>query len=625
MQENILYLRRIIVRYKSIFIAAIFISSLIFGSFIGTVEAADEDIAQQYAPIFYFEQEETFFPVDVSYHIDNSNLYLIGDEQPIDTAPSAESISVNTSDGYYLDNQKGAIDDDGIINDYKSSKMGSYTVYAHVVDTGGLTIIQYWMFYAFNLGTMNQHEGDWEMVQVVLSDDTPTQVMYSQHHSGQKATWSQVEKSGNHIKVYVSRGSHANYLRSYSGVVGIANDIVGENGKRLTSSDYDLVMMESQPWLDFAGRWGWVGTTEEDAQVASLLGQSGPPGPMFRENGDMWDDPIGWGNNLMQADNNIFLLEMILYNFVTIFIVISIVTVCVLLFRIYRRHKKTGLGPRIISMFYIDGLNLKSIGNILCIVGIIIAFISLFNPWYTVSTDIQVTGFETEGMADMLTIDGINGIQIQVPGLTGPMPMGSFMVPFSLLIGISLVFLIIASVGIVHSKKLGKKYLARGARLMVPVLLIIIVIMSLGMIPFESMVDTGDAAVDISGIIGAISSSPSGGQQIMTIPEVNEQIELQWGFGLGGILLLISGVILVISGGLEVFANTEFYAVKTEGVTKTKKTKKERKKNLEENPVEEILKEKEEAVEKPKEEKKEKNIESPKPEDFEEKNKNNFI
>ena len=361
------------------------------------------------------------------------------------------------------------------------------------------------MFYAFNPGTMNQHEGDWEMVQVVLSDGTPTQVMYSQHHSGQKATWDQVEKNGNHIKVYVSRGSHANYLRSYSGVVGIASDIVGENGKRLTSSDYDLVMMESQPWLDFAGRWGWVGATEEDAEASFLLGQAGPPGPMYRENGVMWNDPIGWGNNLMQADNNIFLLELILYNFVTLFIVISIVTICVLLFRIYRRHKKTGLGPRIISMLYIDGLNLKSIGNILCIVGIIIAFISLINPWYTVSTDIGVTGYETDGIVDMLTIDGINGIQIQVPGLTGPMPMGSFMVPFSLLIGISLVFLVIASIGIAHSKKLGKKYLARGARLMVPVLLIIIVIMSLGMIPFESMVNTGDAAVDISEIIGAIS------------------------------------------------------------------------------------------------------------------------
>jgi hypothetical protein len=487
--------------------------------------------------------------------------------------------------GYlYFDNEMGTVVDDGIINDYKSENLG-YTVYANVVEAGGSTVIQYWMFYAFNPGTMNQHEGDWEMVQVVLSGGTPTQVMYSQHHSGQKATWDQVEKNGDHIKVYVSRGSHANYLRSYSGVVGIANDIVGNNGKILALEDYgDPIMLESQPWLDFAGRWGWVGATEEEAGVSSLLGQAGPPGPKFREGGAMWDYPIDWGNGLIQADNNIFLLEMILYNFVMLFVVISIVILCVLLFRIYRRHKKTGLGPRIISMLYIDGLNLKSIGNILCIVGIIIAFISLINPWYTVSTDIGVTGYETDGMVNMLTIDGINGIQIQIPGLSGPMPMGSFIVPFSLLIGISLAFLIIASIGISHSKKLGKKYLARGARLMVPVLLIIIVIMSLSMIPFESMADTGDAAVDISEIIGAISVSPSGGQQIVTIPEVNEQIELQWGFGLGGILLLISGIILVISGGLEVFANTEFYASKTFEGSKKEKLKKPKKPKMPERP-----------------------------------------
>jgi len=576
------------------------------GNCIKIAEADDTDLAQKYSPIFYFEKDETCFPVDVSYHIENSYLYMIDMTQPLDVAPTEESISNYSIDGYYLDNQKGSIDDKGIINDYKSSKMGSYTVYANVVESGASTIIQYWMFYAFNPGTMNQHEGDWEMVQIVLTGNTPTQVMYSQHHMGQKAKWSQVEKKGEHIKVYVSRGSHANYLRSFSGVVGIANDIVGANGKKLSYNDYNLELLESQPWLNFAGRWGWVGGNQEDAQVSSLLGQAGPAGPKFREDGAMWSDPLGWGNSLMQADNNIFLLEMVLYNFVLIFIIISIITICILMFRIYKRHKKTGLGPRIISIFYIDGLDLKSIGNILCIVGIIIAFISLVNPWYSISTDIRVSGYETDGMADMMTIDGINGIQIQVPGLTGPMPMGSFMVPFSLLIGISMIFLIIASIGISHSKKLGKKYLGRGARLMVPVILIIIVVMSLGMIPFESMVDTGDAAVDISNIIDTISSSPSGGQQIVTIPEVNEQIELQWGFGLGGILLLISGIVLVISGFLEFVANTEFYTSKiSEEPKKPKIPKKPERPNIPKKPSEQ----------------KEEPHESPKSKDFEDKKK----
>jgi len=572
-------------KYKIIFITAIFAASLLFVSFVENAEAADEDIAQQYSPIFYFEKDETCFPVDVSYHIDNSYLYIVGNPNPVDMAPNTDSISNYTNDGYYLDNQRGTVEDGGIIDDYQS-KMGSlgYTVYSRVYSTGETTIIQYWMFYAFNPGTQNQHEGDWEMAQVVLSAGTPTHVMYSQHHGGQKATWNQVEKNGNHIKVYVSRGSHANYLRPYSGVVGVANDIVGDNGEIITSANYNLVMLENQPWLDFAGRWGEYGTTEERAAEASILGQAGPNGPMFREDGEMWSNPMGWGNNLIQADNNLFLLELILYNFVTIFIILTIITLFILLFRIYRRHKKTGLGPRIISMLYIDGFNAKSIGNILCIVGIIIAIFSLINPWYGISTDIRISGYETHGMTDMMTIDGINGIQIQVPGLTGPIPMGSIMIPFSLLIAIGLVFLIIASIGIVHSKKLGQKYMFRGVKLLIPLVLIVIIIMALGAIPFESFAGTGDASVDVGEVIGAISGSPSGGQKIVSIPDIEGQIELQWGFGLGGILLLVSGLILVVSGFLEIIANTSFFESKI--VEKPRKEIKDKSEKPAEKPAE---------------------------------------
>jgi len=543
---------------KIVFVIAVFVFLSFFGNLMGTVKAADADIAQEYAPIFYFEKDEACFPVDVSYHISNSYLYQIDVVNPIHQSPTAEIISNYNDNSYYLDNQKGTIEDDGIINGYKSKNLG-YTVYSHVFDSGGLTYVQYWMFYAFNKGTMNQHEGDWEMVQVILSGGAPSQVMYSQHHGGQTATWNQVEKEGSHIKVYVSRGSHANYLRSYSGVVGIANDIVGANGKKLTLSEYDIVILESQAWLDFGGLWGWSGTTEEESGAALLLGQTGPNGPKYRENGVMWN-ASNWEDYLNSADNNIFILELFLYNFVTIFIILAIMIIGILLYRIYKLKKTTGLGPRIISIFYIDGLNAKSIGNILCIVGIIIAIFSLFNPWYLISTDIGISGYETDGMTDMMTIDGINGIQIQVPGLTGPIPMGSIMVPFSLLIGIGLVFLFIASFGISHSKKLGRKYIFRGVRLIVPIIIIIIIIIALSMIPFESMVDTGDASINVDEVISEISGSPFGGQKIVTIPEVNGQVELQWGLGFGGILLLLSGLIMIIAGLVENYANVHFFS-----------------------------------------------------------------
>jgi len=49
---------------KIVFIIGIFICLAFFGNLIGSVSAADEDIAQEYAPILYFEKDETCYPVD---------------------------------------------------------------------------------------------------------------------------------------------------------------------------------------------------------------------------------------------------------------------------------------------------------------------------------------------------------------------------------------------------------------------------------------------------------------------------------------------------------------------------------------------------------------------------------
>ena len=57
------------------------------------------------------------------------------------------------------------------------------------------------MFYAFNRGHLNKHEGDWEIVEIVIPKNDEKWVGYSQHYSGQRTTWNQVEKEGNNIKI----------------------------------------------------------------------------------------------------------------------------------------------------------------------------------------------------------------------------------------------------------------------------------------------------------------------------------------------------------------------------------------------------------------------------------------
>ena len=508
---------------------------------------------EDYAPIFYFEKDECCYPVDVSYLFDN-----------VGGIDKVSSLDVEGNTLYYYDNPKGTSLDNGVVNDYQSkiSQYG-YTVYYRVnTSVPGYTFIQYWMFYAFNKGEQNHHEGDWEMVEVVIPDSGEKWVAYSQHYSGQKAMWSQVEREEDHIKVYVARGSHANYLRCYSGKLGIASDVVGCNGQILRPGDYDLVELGSQSWLVYNVLWGEVNSVED-----FVLGRAGPQGPMFRQdmNGNYMWNGITWGEGLLPASDLLFMLEWFLYHFVTIFIIITLVSLLIMFIRIYRRHKKYGPGPRIVSMLYIDGFNLKSIGNILCFAGIIIAVFGLINEWYVVSADINVEGYQTSGMIDVISINGLNGVQVTLPGLNGPVPMGSVLFPFSLVILVGFVFMTLSTIGIYRSRKLGVKYLSRGIKLIVLIVLLLVSIMALGMIANPNGSSGFEGGDYVARLIGSISSKPFGGEYVFSIGEenVNGLVSVKWGMGIGAVLLFVSGVIFLIAGVLEITANKVFFKPKT--------------------------------------------------------------
>jgi hypothetical protein len=532
---------------------------------VGMVSAADQDLAKHYAPILYFEKNEKCYPIDISYALNNSYLYNVGSPTPILRAPINVSQLANyKNETFYLDNQRGtvAVGDDGIENDYQS-KMSSlgFKVYAHVDSTS--SVIQYWFYYAFNGGNLNRHEGDWEMIQVVLSGGQPIQVMYSQHYAGQIAQWSQVDKDGNHVKVYVGRGSHANYIKPYSGKIGLASDDVGDNGKILQPTDYTVEVLSNQSWLNFAGHWGWYGANASQATESAILGEAGPQGPMFRDNGLMWQ-PLTWAGSLQPANDYMFILEWLMYNFVMLFVIITMISLLLLAFFVYRRHKKYGLGPRVFSLLYIDGGNVKSIGNILCIVALIIAILGLLYPWYVVSANVSVPSYKGTDTFNALYIDGLNGMQIRLPDRSGPIPLGTFALPFYLLIGISLVFVVLSTIGISHSKKLGKRYLIRGARLFVPfILFFIVVLLVASIIPQVAPVNI-KGNTDVFSAMNAVSGSPLNGQYTVKITDVEGGgfVHLQWGFGIGMYLLLFSGIILVLAGILEIATNTRFFEEK---------------------------------------------------------------
>jgi hypothetical protein len=529
-------------------------------SIIGLNSASAEEInANMYAPILYFEGQETCFPIDATYHIDNSELYVHDGTTStlIDETPTISELDNYTESTFFLDNAQGSSKDaNSIISHYQQTKNDyDIIVYYHQSNQQGKTILQYWFFYAYNNGELNVHEGDWEMIQLIIESNKPTTAMYSQHHSGQQLNWAEVDTTSTHPHVYVSRGSHANYFRSFSGKLGIASDTVGNNGMILTNENYQLVELSDQEWLSFAGRWGEMQPVED-----TFLGFSGPFGPAFRENGNMWNNPVGWGENLPELNTSLLPVEWFLYNFVTLFFVITALSIGLLFFRLYRRSKGHGFGPRFLSSLYIDGVNIHSIGNILFFAAIAVAIIGLTLPWYSVSAAVTIEGYTTEGFIDFLSIDGLNGVQIAYPGANGPIAIGSFILPFSLIIAIGFVFTFFKAIGVQKSNVLGRTYLWRGISLITPFIILLIIIFSLGSI-IPSMVSEDMGSNEITTLFSSLSQNPISGSETISLSDgaMSGNVDMIWGLGTGGYLMLLAGIILLTGGILLITARKTFY------------------------------------------------------------------
>ena len=548
----------------------------------GLSDDLESTLAERHAPILYFEEEERFFPVMIEYHLQNSNLNQSrGGDDLTDPSPTSSKIGNYTDpDGrYYLDNRKGGVGDDGVERDYRAEGQAQgYTIYSHVARDSyhgnEYIVVQYWMFYAFNKGTMNTHEGDWEMVQVVLNHTShePEEAMYSQHIGGQRTKWSNIEKDGGHIKVYVAKGSHANYFRSYQGKLSLASDVVSDNGRVLKPKDYSIVLLGeagesnhtvNQSWLDFAGRWGEFGSEEDE-----LRGKRGPHGPVYREEGEMWHTPLAWGRGLQSVDPTIFKINWFFYNFLAIFLTIALLSISLKMFLIYRGHKRIGLGKRVFSLLYIDGLNLKSIGNAVTIFGMAVAILSLFYPWYGVSVDIDAGSYRTDGMIEVVSIDGSDGVRVnKLESNSGLVQVFAFPIPFSVIIGLAIFNIVLSSVGIQKSSKLGRKYLWGGIKLLIPIIIILIFVARLTAILAVAPVEMPEESEEL---VETVADSPAGGEETKDIGDYGT-VDMKWGLEKGGICLLASGILLLLGGVMEIFAKQDLFQAKrkdTEGEEK---------------------------------------------------------
>ncbi|NUQ36716.1 MAG: hypothetical protein HUU23_02750 [Caldilineales bacterium] len=199
------------------------------------------------------------------------------------------------------------------------SPHANFTYYYRMVAHGGYLNLQYWFFYAYNdwangFGGFNDHEGDWEGLQLFFKFDgdrviePPAFITYLGHHSRITKPWQhrEVEKQGTHPVVYVAAGSHASYpnARQYP-LMAFYNLVDYATGDDFTL-DYDAwrsrIHLDEAPWLlDYRGSWGtryWLNVRSLLDMLAlvgfrppqlpkelSLPGVSAPRGPRFDDEG----------------------------------------------------------------------------------------------------------------------------------------------------------------------------------------------------------------------------------------------------------------------------------------------------------------------------------------------------
>jgi hypothetical protein len=193
-------------------------------------------------------------------------------------------------------------------------------VYGAVHRSGGRIALQYWYWYLDDFWSgeyppsdyvWQTHEGDWEVVTVILTRaGRPLLAGYSEHGCGKRRPWARVPKLGRtHPLVYVALGSHANYFEPGPHPLDLRPECYPALGAAILLSYLPSVLDRTARgptlgppavrvvpvtgtaprWMRFPGAWGEANFFHAPEPVGTTVAGPAPEGPVRHA---LWRDPI---------------------------------------------------------------------------------------------------------------------------------------------------------------------------------------------------------------------------------------------------------------------------------------------------------------------------------------------
>ena len=260
------------------------------------------ELLKRHRPFLKYDSQESYFSDSAAEWTDNPGNRLVNANGK-DLVPPGQKLSPAFLGVKYADGTKA--DKNDLIgnpsSDYREQARKLHAnpryanrMYGHaVLDANNDLWLQYWFFYFYNdynlIGMFLKaglHDGDWEMIQIRLKDETPDLAVYAQHADAASRRWSQVDLVPGTQRpfVYVARGSHAAYFEPGRHWTGHWFDYA--DGKRKSPDiSLNIVVEEDEDW-----RWvRWPGFWGDTKKGGNPLDSDSPRGPAAH---GQWDDPL---------------------------------------------------------------------------------------------------------------------------------------------------------------------------------------------------------------------------------------------------------------------------------------------------------------------------------------------